>query len=504
MEQLPRNTVFLLLGAAALAVVLRAATFWHSGFQADDAWITYRYARNLAAGEGFVYNAGEWVYGTTTPLLTLLLAGAEWLGLPLPWAALAINLAATAVILWAAAHIMRRRADAWLLALGLVLIAAGPSQILWSVSGMETALFTAFLLTGVAAYVERDWRWLAVAGAGAFLTRFDGLVFWLAVAVSELALFALARRRRVEVRGLGAAASLKGAGLAVLLAAPWLVFAGFYFHDLVPNSVWAKLALYGEAGFDRTSPAAAVAGLLRAGFLPWFVEVPLAVAALLAAAWPLSRLIVLPVWVFGYLAFLLLGATHIHPWYPAPAHAAIAVAAAIGLARLFAWAIGGRRALSIAAALALAIVALAYGPLGAAREAASRQGDYEHAHADIARYLAQRARPDEVIYAWDIGNIGYLTGNPILDFVGIVSPETVPFNRRRDFLGVLRRFGPEWAVIGLYGDAYQPIVDSAWFRGAYEEAYRNRVPRLEAWAVDDPRRLGTYRPEYVVYRRRSP
>lgn len=40
----------------------------------DDAYITFRYAKNLASGEGFVYNSGENVLGTTTPLFTLLLA----------------------------------------------------------------------------------------------------------------------------------------------------------------------------------------------------------------------------------------------------------------------------------------------------------------------------------------------------------------------------------------------------------------------------------------------
>jgi hypothetical protein len=41
----------------------------------DDAYITYRYARNIATGVGFVYNAGERVLGTTTPAYTLLMAG---------------------------------------------------------------------------------------------------------------------------------------------------------------------------------------------------------------------------------------------------------------------------------------------------------------------------------------------------------------------------------------------------------------------------------------------
>ncbi|MFQ5921958.1 MAG: hypothetical protein ACE5M4_03875, partial [Anaerolineales bacterium] len=46
----------------------------------DDAYITFRYARNLLDGHGLVYNPGEAVLGTTTPLFALLLSA---LGVPI-------------------------------------------------------------------------------------------------------------------------------------------------------------------------------------------------------------------------------------------------------------------------------------------------------------------------------------------------------------------------------------------------------------------------------------
>ncbi|MDP6777925.1 MAG: hypothetical protein QGI83_14300, partial [Candidatus Latescibacteria bacterium] len=42
--------------------------------QMDDPYITYRYARNIAEGHGFIYNPGESVLGTTAPLYALILA----------------------------------------------------------------------------------------------------------------------------------------------------------------------------------------------------------------------------------------------------------------------------------------------------------------------------------------------------------------------------------------------------------------------------------------------
>ena len=58
---------------AGLSVVVRLLI---GPIPADDAYITFRYSAHLAESGAFVYNANEPVLGTTTPLLTLLLAGA--------------------------------------------------------------------------------------------------------------------------------------------------------------------------------------------------------------------------------------------------------------------------------------------------------------------------------------------------------------------------------------------------------------------------------------------
>src|SRR4030081_2329551 len=70
---------------AVVALATRLLTGPHA---IDDAYITFRYARNLAEGLGLVYNPGEWVLGTTAPLWAVLLAGGYKLGFTdLPWLA---------------------------------------------------------------------------------------------------------------------------------------------------------------------------------------------------------------------------------------------------------------------------------------------------------------------------------------------------------------------------------------------------------------------------------
>src|SRR5438477_8755369 len=75
----PRNRipVVAFLIAVVVALALRGAMLPRlvPGGLYDDGYITLRYAANIAEGRGFVYNVGEPVWGTTTPLLALVLSG---------------------------------------------------------------------------------------------------------------------------------------------------------------------------------------------------------------------------------------------------------------------------------------------------------------------------------------------------------------------------------------------------------------------------------------------
>ncbi|MDQ6739848.1 MAG: hypothetical protein M3021_05655, partial [Actinomycetota bacterium] len=69
---------------AAIALLCFGFALAYDSFLPDDSYITYRYAQNLPAGHGLVFNLGERVLSTTTPLYTLLLAaaGIVWPDLP--------------------------------------------------------------------------------------------------------------------------------------------------------------------------------------------------------------------------------------------------------------------------------------------------------------------------------------------------------------------------------------------------------------------------------------
>src|SRR5512137_2328817 len=124
--------------AAALAFYVAHVVYLNC--VAEDAFITFRFARNLASGRGIVWNPGEApVEGYTNFLWLLLCSGALKLGLDAPrFAQVAGTIAGGATILLV--YLAGRRIAAWPAGLAfvpaLMLAACGPFAT-WSGSGME-------------------------------------------------------------------------------------------------------------------------------------------------------------------------------------------------------------------------------------------------------------------------------------------------------------------------------------------------------------------------------
>jgi len=168
-----------MLLAAGYAVYASQALF---GRLYDDAYITLRYARNFAAGQGLVYNPGEPpVEGYTNFSLTVLLAGAAKLGLPLVATARAVSsLAAVAVV--AATYRLTSRvlpeAPGIVRAVPSLVLAACGWFAFFGAIGLETHLFALCVVLAASLIIERRLAWASVAFAAAYLTRPEGAGLW--------------------------------------------------------------------------------------------------------------------------------------------------------------------------------------------------------------------------------------------------------------------------------------------------------------------------------------
>jgi len=72
------RTLGLTLIIFGLALAVRWLILAYTDGMVDDAFITMRVARNIATGEGFVYNPGQRVQAVSSPLWALISSGLWW------------------------------------------------------------------------------------------------------------------------------------------------------------------------------------------------------------------------------------------------------------------------------------------------------------------------------------------------------------------------------------------------------------------------------------------
>ncbi|HEU4333456.1 MAG TPA: hypothetical protein VFT32_03090, partial [Candidatus Eisenbacteria bacterium] len=249
-----RSLVFRLAAAAALLYGLWAA--WGRAWVSDDAYITFRYADNLARGLGLVFNVGERVEGYSNFLWTIWIAFGIWLGSDAErwakYAGIACYLGALGLLAWNAWAARREAAGpaAWL-PIAAMLAALHPDWNYFATSGLETSLFTLEVIVVYVLLAGAAGRGAGVgasassgAGAGPARTAAAGLVLGLAsmtrpdgpILTVAAGLYVIAAEPR-RVR-----AFLAFAAAFLALWAPYTLWRVGYFGDYFPNTYYAKSA----------------------------------------------------------------------------------------------------------------------------------------------------------------------------------------------------------------------------------------------------------------------
>ena len=152
-----------------VTVLVRLLFHYLTEFIYDDAFITFRYAENIAAGHGFVYNVGERVLGVTTPLFTLLLAALAWLRLPVIGSAVTISLICSGVTAILVYRMAQSLGFGKFSCVPVTMYILFPRLIVTDTAGMETAFFT-LLVTGAFYLQHRRLPVHAIAAAAFAVT----------------------------------------------------------------------------------------------------------------------------------------------------------------------------------------------------------------------------------------------------------------------------------------------------------------------------------------------
>jgi arabinofuranosyltransferase len=238
MPEAPRRRQSTLLLFAALIVTLLVQWYlWPH--VADDAYISFRYARNLAEGRGLVFNAGERVEGFSNPLWTLFLAGSHRLtGLEIPDIARATGLLCAILALAALWRVsVTRFADLQPVALGyaFLLLLLTPGFHFYATAGLEGPLFSLLMTVGVILSLtpSRRNRLLASLCFGLItVTRPEGALYGMLWFLSSIPSW---KNPLQTIRQ-----ELLPALILVLPFVAWQAFRVSYFGAWLPNTALAK------------------------------------------------------------------------------------------------------------------------------------------------------------------------------------------------------------------------------------------------------------------------
>jgi len=221
-----------------VGVILAVLHFLYFNSTDEDAYIIFRYAENFGHGHGLVFNPGERVEGYTCFLWVLLLGLGVKVGLPVIETARFLGLAASAGAMVICPLLYRKLENHTLFfaILPVALLAVNGPFAAWTLSGMETPLFT--FLVVAAAYLlilehkePKRMPWSAVILALAVLTRPEGFAVFAGALIYRL-LLARAHSTGRQTVWLAAFVAIVGAHVAFRYA---------YYGFLLPNTFYAKV-----------------------------------------------------------------------------------------------------------------------------------------------------------------------------------------------------------------------------------------------------------------------
>jgi len=232
--------LFLIVASYPLAII----TYNHLG---EDAYISFRYARNFAEGHGLVFNIGHREEGYSNLLWVIILAAGKFIGISFEvfsrLASLIFISMGMCAAWWGGRRLLAEDAPAWLRlwpAAGLLL---HPLLRYHSDRGLETVAIA--VCVGISALVLAGGGGLWIAGSfGAMvaLLRPEGIGFALCLVPVAMATASGDWRARV-MQGLRYAALPLGA------FATQMIFRKLYYDAWLPNTVVAKR--HGDPGAWR-------------------------------------------------------------------------------------------------------------------------------------------------------------------------------------------------------------------------------------------------------------
>lgn len=440
--------------------------FFFRHYRTDDPFITYRYARNIAEGLGFVYNPGEKVLGVTNPLYTFLMALFYKLGFDLPKVSTILSMGSwTGVcILTYLIFLDWKQRQVGMIASLLLMT---QSTFLWGI-GLESNFSLLLILIGFYGYFKERYYLSAFFLSMAVLNRPDSIL----VPFLLLAHYLWSKRKFPM-----------GPFLFILvLTLPWFLFSKFYFGSFTPNTLSAKIA-QGKGGTWFFGMGNFFPAFLHNQGLPLNpiiynrLLLILFFSGLVYCLLYFRKPLLLFSWSLLYfISYSFLQIPGAYLWYYIPIIFGMVILSAFGIywipEIILSWFIGEsfktttiRKYINKSGILLIVVITLIYHYqiLSQVYDWNIRQTRFPM-YRSIVEELKLVGTPNNTLACTEIGILGYYSNFRMIDPCGLVTPEVVK-HLATDWWWSYRTLKPDFCVLYEYNTDLKALPE--WFKNDY-------------------------------------
>jgi len=236
-----KKTAFII--ASLLILILLIYHIFQYVFLTDDAFISFRYARNIADGYGPVFNIGEHVEGYTNFLWVILLAMFSLLGIHpesmAPILSIACSLFLFGAVFYFNREVFSRKPYDYFILIAPLFLALNRTCAVWSTGGLETKLFSLLIFLGIICTVRTGdkfrggYKPAAMFFALASLTRPEGILLFGSFFGYQLI---VNYKNPEQIKKI-----LKSSLIFIIIIGSHFIFRYIYYGYPFPNTFYAKV-----------------------------------------------------------------------------------------------------------------------------------------------------------------------------------------------------------------------------------------------------------------------
>ncbi|MCX7737026.1 MAG: hypothetical protein N2319_09960 [Candidatus Kapabacteria bacterium] len=403
------STIIIL--SALLVFVIRLLSFFIYDVY-DDAFITFRYAYNLSSGNGLVYNIGENILGTTSPLFAIILSLFFKIGLPMPDSAVILNILLDTLTVFFISKILLNNNK--IIELGVFLFIFSGSVLISriTIGGMEVNLFLLMSVITINLYLKEKKVLAVIICSIAYFIRPEALSLLLILFLNDIF-----------------TKQYKHAFFTVIISIATLsiplIFMYQIYGNILPQSVLSKSELTGSSLIELINM--------------FFLRDPISIITLPLALIGISRIHKTDPFLklFGFWILLLIVSyaiirPHPWPWYSFVIRVGLALFSGVGFVYLLGYLEKFKKLFTFQRIAIFSFIIALFANLATAYTQGFKPVT-KNIYYPLKNWAKSNKKINKTLIADDIGIIGYLFKGRIIDTQGLISSKFVKKEERLNF-----------------------------------------------------------------------